>query len=219
MRSRLNERKAMVEMLARRGIADGDVLAAMAAVAREAFVPAPLADSAYDDGPLPIGNGQTISQPYIVALIIEALQLNTNAIARVLEVGAGSGYAAAVLGAMPAEVIALERVAGLAKIARRNLRRAGMDNVKVVVGDGSQGWPEGAPYDAIMVSAGAPFVPEPLRQQLAIGGRLVLPIGGTRGEQMLTRVTRIGLRTFSAEDLVPVRFVPLIGQQGWSALD
>lgn len=211
----MSKRQRMVErQIASRGVGDALVLAAMARVRRELFVPAALAASAYDDAPLPIGEGQTISQPYVVALMIEALCLKGGE--RVLEVGAGSGYAAAVLGEIAGEVIAIERIVELAGLAKRNLECAGCGNVRVIRDDGTLGWAAEAPYDAILVSAGAPEIPEVLQQQLKIGGRLVLPVGAQRSSQTLLRVTRKSERTWDVEDLGPVQFVPLIGEGGWS---
>lgn len=212
---RLNERRAMVDdQLIGRGISDERVLRAMAAVPREVFVPEELADSAYEDGPLPIGEGQTISQPYIVALMIEALQLKGGE--RVLEIGAGSGYAAAVLARIAGEVVAVERIEALAQLARTNLDRAGCTNVEVHFGDGTMGWMARAPYDAILVSAGAPAVPETLKQQLAVGGRMAVPAGKRHTAQRLYRVLRKSAAEFDTEDLGAVHFVPLIGESGWA---
>jgi protein-L-isoaspartate(D-aspartate) O-methyltransferase len=207
-------RVQMVEgHLAGRGISDPRVLEAFASVPREAFVPAGLAESAYRDAPLPIGEGQTISQPYIVALTTEALQLRGHE--RVLEIGTGSGYAAAVLGRVAREVFTVERLDTLATEARDRLERLGYDNVHVLHGDGTLGWPEHAPYDAIAVAAGAPQIPEALLRQLAPGGRLVIPVGKDEESQVLMRVTRVGANDFRAEPLIGVRFVRLIGEQGW----
>ena len=207
-------RVQMVEgHLAGRGISDPRVLEAFASVPREAFVPAGLAESAYRDAPLPIGEGQTISQLYIVALTTEALQLRGHE--RVLEIGTGSGYAAAVLGRVAREVFTVERLDTLATEARDRLERLGYDNVHVLHGDGTLGWPEHAPYDAIAVAAGAPQIPEALLRQLAPGGRLVIPVGKDEESQVLMRVTRVGANDFRAEPLIGVRFVRLIGEQGW----
>jgi protein-L-isoaspartate(D-aspartate) O-methyltransferase len=207
------DRTMMVERQIRaRGIRDARVLAAMATVPREAFLPESLAEFAYDDRPLPIAAGQTISQPYIVALMIEALGATPDA--RVLEIGTGSGYAAAILGEVAAEVHTVERHAELASTARQRLLELGYEHVHVHCGDGSLGWPDAAPYDAIAVAAGGPELPRPLLDQLAIGGRLVMPVGPPRG-QSLVRITRVGEREFSREDLGAVVFVPLIGAKGW----
>ena len=205
----------MVEkQIASRGVADRRVLDAMRAVPREAFVPAAAAEFAYEDTPLAIEEGQTISQPYVVALMTEALQLTPRD--RVLEIGAGSGYAAAVLSRVAAEVYAMERHAVLAELARRRIRELGYHNVHILHGDGTLGCAEHAPYDAIVVAAGGPSVPEALRAQLVIGGRLVIPVGATRQEQELVRVTRTGENEYEQEGLGEVRFVPLIGMQGWN---
>ncbi len=202
----------MIErQLVARGIADPKVLAAMATVPREAFIPPELAGSAYEDSPLPIAEGQTISQPYIVALMAEAARIRPSS--RVLEVGTGSGYAAAVLAELAGAVVTIERHAKLAATAREVLKRLGYSNVMVIEGDGSRGVPEQAPFDAILVAAGAPAPPESLKRQLAEGGRLVIPISANT-HQDLEVITRIG-DSFREEDLGPVRFVPLLGKEGW----
>lgn len=215
-------RRMVEEQLVRRGISDPAVLAAMAAVPREAFVPADFRNEAYADGPLPIGGGQTISQPFIVALMLEALQLTGDE--RVLEVGAGSGYAAAVLAELAAEVYAVERQPALARAAAERLAELGIETVEIVCADGSRGWPERAPYDAIVVAAGAPTVPAALQEQLAVptegarsagGGRLVIPVGPDRTFQELLRITRLGETEYRREKLADVRFVPLLGDAGW----
>jgi protein-L-isoaspartate(D-aspartate) O-methyltransferase len=206
------QRARMVErQLARRGIRSPAVLGAMGAVPREAFVPDTSLDEAYEDRPLPIGEGQTISQPYVVALMIEALSLGPAD--RVLEVGAGSGYAAAVLGRIAREVFAIERHASLARAASERMRRLGYDNVRVRAGDGTLGWPEEAPFDGILVSAGGPDVPEPLLDQLVPGGRLVIPLGDPRKDQELVRLERRADGTLARESLGHVRFVPLIAEE------
>jgi protein-L-isoaspartate(D-aspartate) O-methyltransferase len=196
-----------------RGITDAAVLGAMRRVPREAFVPVELREHAYEDGPLPIGAGQTISQPYIVASMVASLALRPDD--RVLEVGAGSGYAAAVMAEIVCEVFAIERHRELVEEARRRLELLGLENVQIRHGDGTTGWPEEAPFDAIVVAAAAPEIPESLQAQLAIGGRLVIPVGRTRWEQRLLRVTR-GPDGLHEERLEPVRFVPLVGEEGWS---
>ena len=207
------EREDMVRyQLAGRDISDERVLAAMREVPRERFVPADYADQAYDDGALPIGNGQTISQPYIVALMIQAAALQPED--RVLEVGAGSGYAAAVMSRIAREVIAIERHAGLADEAREHLAALGYSNVELIVGDGTRGCTDKAPFDAIIVSAGGPGVPHALQQQLDLAGRLVIPVGDDRSQRLL-KVTRTGANHFEEEDLGEVVFVPLIGEEGW----
>ena len=215
MASVVNEREQMVErQIARRGIRDAAVLDAMRKVPREAFVPEHLADRAYEDCALPIGEGQTISQPYVVAVMTQMLELEPHH--RVLEVGTGSGYAAAVLATIAAEVYTIERLGGLAESARRRLARLGYDNVHVRHGDGSLGWPEHAPSDAIVVTAGGPDVPPSLLSQLAIGGRLVMPVGAEEAQHLVT-VTRTTADTYARTTLEPVAFVPLIGAEGWPA--
>jgi protein-L-isoaspartate(D-aspartate) O-methyltransferase len=196
-----------------RGIKDAAVLQAMREVPREAFVAPELAVHAYEDHPLAIDAGQTISQPYIVAYMTEALELT--ATDRVLEIGTGSGYAAAVLSRIVTTVYSVERLAILVNNARQRLAELGYDNIVVHEGDGTCGWPEHAPYDAIVVTAGAPKLPEPLLEQLAIGGRLVIPVGPTSFLQMLVRVRRLGENDYRSEELCGVRFVPLIGAAGW----
>jgi len=201
------------EDLLGRGIRDPAVLAAMREIPREEFVDEGMQELAYEDGPLPISEGQTISQPYIVAYMTEVLELtNTD---RVLEIGTGSGYAAAVLSRIAAIVYSVERLDGLAQSARRRLEMLGYTNIVVHVGDGTLGWPEHAPYDAIVVTAGSPKVPKPLLEQLAIGGRLVIPVGMSSYLQNLVRVRRIDNHDYRTEELCGVRFVPLIGAEGW----
>jgi protein-L-isoaspartate(D-aspartate) O-methyltransferase len=208
------ERERMVRHhIEARGIRDPGVLRAMRTVPREAFLPPELAEFAYEDAPLPIGQQQTISQPYIVALMAEALELSPND--RVLEIGTGSGYAAAILARIAREVYTVERHAELAESAAARLRDAGFDNVHVLHGDGTLGWAAHAPYDAIVVAAGGPDVPPALIDQLAVGGRLVIPIGQDRSLQTLMRVTRNPDGSLGHEDLGGVRFVPLIGAEGW----
>jgi protein-L-isoaspartate(D-aspartate) O-methyltransferase len=194
-----------------RGVRDPRVLAAMRRVPREAFVPDP--SRAHADRPLPIGEGQTISQPYIVALMTEALELGPRD--RVLEVGTGSGYGAAVLAEIADEVLTIERNPRLAAGAAARLRDLGCANVRVVVGDGSLGWPALAPFDAIVVTAAGPAIPPSLRRQLALGGRLVMPVGGRRRDQRLIRERRRGEHAFERESLGEVAFVPLVGEEGW----
>ena len=209
------ERNQMVDLqLAARDIHDPRVLSAFRSVPREAFLPADLAEFAYRDAPLPIASGQTISQPYIVALTVQSLELKGGE--RVLEIGTGSGYAAAILGRLAKEVYTVERLSNLAEEASRALASAGFDNVFVQCGDGTLGWPEHAPYDAIAVAAGGPEVPKALLSQLAPGGRIVIPVGPDDASQHLVRVTRQADGSFVEETLTEVRFVPLIGEQGWS---
>jgi protein-L-isoaspartate(D-aspartate) O-methyltransferase len=207
-------RKEMVDrQIARRGVRDARVLEAFRTVPREAFVPENLAELAYDDTPLPIGESQTISQPYVVALMAEALELEPGD--RVLEIGAGSGYAAAILSRLACEVFAIERHESLARQAQERMRRLGYSNVHITQGDGTLGWPEHAPFDAIVVAAGGPEVPPALLDQLTDGGRLVIPIGPDPRTQSLVRVRRRSDGGYVREDLGGVRFVPLIGAQGW----
>jgi protein-L-isoaspartate(D-aspartate) O-methyltransferase len=200
------------DQLRRRDIVDPQVLAAFGTVAREDFVPEELGPHAYDDAPLPIGAGQTISQPYVVAMTAQALQLTGRE--RVLEIGTGSGYAAAILGSLAREVETVERIAELAAAAAERLARLGFVNVHVHHADGSRGWPPRAPYEAIAVAAGAPRPPRSLLDQLTIGGRLVLPHGDV-DHQRLVRITRRDAIQFDQEDLGEVRFVPLLGDEGW----
>ncbi len=207
------DREAFVDWLKRRGISDARVLKAMREVPRETFVGLDLAEFAYDDTPLPIEEGQTISQPYIVALMTEALHLK--ATDTVLEIGTGSGYAAAVLSRGAKSVYTIERHRSLAHQASDRLEKLGYDNVHVMVGDGTLGWPEHAPYDAIVVTAGGPEAPRSLVEQLAIGGRMVVPAGPSLSEQKLLRVTCVSEQEVEIEELGAVRFVPLIGAEGW----
>jgi protein-L-isoaspartate(D-aspartate) O-methyltransferase len=195
-----------------RGITDPAVLAAFRVVPREAFVPAADRDAAYEDHPLPIGAGQTISQPYVVALMVESLALQPTD--HVLEVGAGSGYAAAVMSRIAADVVAVERIPELAEAAAVRLEELGYANVHVVTADGSTGVAADAPFDAVCVSAGAPSVPTALVRQLAPGGRLVVPVGAADGQD-LWRVVRRPDGHVDVRVLGPVRFVPLMGEQGW----
>jgi protein-L-isoaspartate(D-aspartate) O-methyltransferase len=205
--------EGFLDLLKKRGISDRAVLEAMAVVPREQFVGMDLAEFAYDDTPLPIEEGQTISQPYIVALMTEALHLRPGD--KVLEVGTGSGYAAAVLSRVAGKVYTIERHRSLAHQAQVRLRKLGYQNVEVLCGDGTLGWPEHAPYNAIVVTAGGPETPRSLIEQLAIGGRLVIPAGPSLAEQKLLRLTRTTADAVEIEELGAVRFVPLIGEQGW----
>jgi protein-L-isoaspartate(D-aspartate) O-methyltransferase len=209
-------RAEMVERnIAARGVQDELVLEAMRKVPRELFLPKNLREFAYEDSPLPIAGEQTISQPYIVAFMAEALLLRGGE--KVLEIGAGSGYAAAVLSEIAADVYTVERLGQLADKAAATLADLGCDNVHVLRGDGTKGWPEHAPYDAIVVAAGGPQIPESLKEQLKVGGRLVIPVGEDQRAQELVRVTRISRDTYRSEDIADVRFVPLIGEEGWLA--
>jgi protein-L-isoaspartate(D-aspartate) O-methyltransferase len=209
----VRQRARMVERdLVPRGIQDPAVLAAMAAVPREAFLPEALQDYAYDDGALPIGQDQTISQPYIVAAMAQAAEVSPGD--RVLEVGTGSGYGGAVLRHLTDRVVTVERRPTLAREAAERLDDLGLGDVAVIEGDGSLGWLEGAPYDAIVVTAAGPVVPEALRDQLADGGRLVMPLGPRHRAQRLVRLCRSG-EDVGEDDLGAVAFVPLVGEEGW----
>jgi protein-L-isoaspartate(D-aspartate) O-methyltransferase len=207
------QRERMVrEQLIRRDIRDQRVLDAMRSIPRHAFVPPEHRHMAYGDGPLPIGSGQTISQPYIVALMTQLLNLKGDE--KVLEVGTGSGYQAAVLAHLAQEVHTIERHANLAEEAGQTLSELGYSNVYVHVGDGTRGWPDAAPYNAIMVTAGSPQVPKSLLAQLDdSGGRMIIPVGG-RGNQRLERWYREG-DDYRCERILPVAFVPLLGEEGW----
>jgi protein-L-isoaspartate(D-aspartate) O-methyltransferase len=199
--------RMVVEQIVRRGVQDSLVIEAMRSVLRHAFVPVSLADEAYADHPLPIGHGQTISQPYIVAVMTELVALQPGA--RVLEVGTGSGYQAAILAEIADSVYTIEVIPELAERAVGTLTRLGVRNVKVRTGDGYQGWPDAAPFDAIIVTAAPDHIPQPLVDQLVIGGRMVLPVG--REEQNLIVVTRTS-EGVSARHEIPVLFVPMTGQ-------
>ena len=205
----------VVSQLMARGIGDDAVLRAMRCVPREKFVDRIYEDAAYEDGPLPIGAGQTISQPYMVAFMLDALGLQFGH--RVLEIGAGSGYAAAVLAKIVGSenVYAIERIEALVERARANLADAGFCQIHIGCSDGTLGWPGAAPFDAILVSAGAPEVPSSLKGQLRVGGRMIVPIGSSRRSQVLVRVTRTGANEYAEDELDYVRFVPLIGREGW----
>jgi len=210
----ISRRRMVDEQLVARGIRDPRVLAAMRDIPRHLFVEEALRSQAYGDAPLPIGHRQTISQPYMVAVMTEALQLGGDE--RVLEIGTGSGYQAAVLAKLVRRVYSVERIPELARNARRVLDALGLINVNIKVTDGTYGWEEQAPFDAIMVTAGAPSVPESYTRQLAVGGRLVIPVGD-RGEQSLMRITRQDEDRCTEERLLACRFVPLVGGQGWDA--
>ena len=206
-------RARLVDVLRAKGIADLAVLKAFAETPRHVFVPEALQRRAYDDVALPIGNGQTISQPFTQARYLEALRLHGTE--RVLEIGTGSGYQTALLGALAGQVFSVERVAALAVQARQALRDAGVTNASVLLGDGTLGWSAYAPYDAILVAAGSPDVPPPLVEQLATGGRLLIPLGD-RGAQVLTLVQRDGA-DIRRTPLGDARFVPLLGEHGFDA--
>ena len=208
------EREAMVErQLRRRGISEPDILDAFRAVPREAFISDEYAHLAYGDHPLPIEANQTISQPYIVALMIQAAAIKAGD--KVLEVGAGSGYAAAVVSRIAERVIGIERQHDLVEVARERLQRLGYDNVEIVEGDGTKGCPEEAPFDAILAAASGSHVPRQLIEQLAPGGRIVMPLGEPGWVQELIKVTKQEDGILRQENLGGVRFVPLIGEEGW----
>jgi protein-L-isoaspartate(D-aspartate) O-methyltransferase len=204
-------RRRLVETLQERGIHDLAVLRAFDLTPRHLFIPSGVRHRAYEDSALPIGSGQTISQPSIHARYLELLQLGGRE--KVLEVGTGSGYQTVLLSHLAAQVFSVERIARLFDGAREMLHRLGVRNVSLLLGDGTLGWREYAPYDAILVSAAAPDVPQPLAEQLAEGGRLLIPLGG-REEQTLVVLTRRGDR-LERRDVAPVRFVPLMGAHGW----
>lgn len=205
-------RRMVQEQVVARGVSDQRVIDAMLQVPRHLFVPEALAAQAYSDFPLPIGERQTISQPYMVGVMSEALQLKGGE--KVLEVGTGSGYQAAVLALLARQVFSLERIPLLARQARRTLDNCGFARVNVRVTDGTFGWENEAPFDGIVVTAGAPSIPDTYRAQLTIGGRLVIPVGD-RVSQVLMRVTRLNEKSFREERLFGCRFVPLIGDHGW----
>ena len=200
--------------IAHRGVGSPLVLAAMQSVPRESFLPEEMWEFAYEDSPLPIAEGQTISQPYIVAMMTEALELQGGE--KVLEIGTGSGYAAAVLSRIAKDVYTVERIGQLAEKSADVLSKLGYGNVHVLHADGTRGWPDHAPYDAIVVAAGGPQVPESLKSQLKIGGRLVIPVGADRRLQELVRVVRVSEHDYTTEELADVRFVPLVGAEGWT---
>jgi protein-L-isoaspartate(D-aspartate) O-methyltransferase len=209
-RGRVEARERMIARdLVARGIRDARVLDAMRRVPREAFVPPGLAARAYDDGPLPIGRGQTISQPYVVAWMAEVARIPEGG--RVLDVGTGSGYAAAVLSMLAAEVLSVERHPSLAAEAAERLARLGLRNVRIRLGDGHEGWPGEAPFDAILCAAAAEEIPEAWRRQVAPGGRIVAPLGPEGGPQELVALTRAAGDDWRTERLGPVAFVPLLG--------
>lgn len=207
------QREAMVEQqIRRRGIKDPATLQAMRDVPRHLFVPPDLQKYAYEDSPLPIGLDQTISQPYIVALMTEAAQLAPEA--RVLDIGTGSGYAAAILAKIVSQVYSIERIETLAMQAAARLKELGYGNITVKAGDGTLGWPEAGPFDAIIVTAGAPVVPESFKSQLKEGGRVIIPVGDGLSQQLL-RLRKGPKGEYTRELIEHVRFVPLIGEQGW----
>lgn len=206
------QRRAMVaEQLRHRGILDERVLRAMEKVPRHLFVPTPLQKTAYDDNPVPVGEGQTISQPFIVAYMLEALRIAPES--RVLEIGSGTGYQAALLGELACEVYTIERVLSLAVAAQQNLQQLGYANVEVIHGDGTRGLPEHAPFDRIIVAAAAPDVPTALFEQLAEGGRMIIPVGSPEMQGLLLVHKQNGLPV--TQQLEGCRFVPLLGEQGF----
>jgi protein-L-isoaspartate(D-aspartate) O-methyltransferase len=210
---RADERLRMVEyQIEARGIHDQRVLSAMKEIPRHLFVPPPYAKSAYEDCPLPIGNGQTISQPYIVGLMTELLA--TTQTDSVLEIGTGCGYQAAVLAALVRRVTTIERIPEVARLAMENLATVGIKNVEVIVADGTVGSPQNAPYDGIIITAATPSVPQPLIEQLGEGGRLVAPVGGRDIQELIRLRKKDG--SITEEHHGGVRFVPLIGECGWS---
>lgn len=204
-------RQRLVEAIRAKGISDLAVLRAFELTPRHAFVPTGLWHKAYEDGPLPIGSKQTISQPSIHAKYLELLGLTGKE--KVLEIGTGSGYQTVLLAHLAAQVFSIERIAALYELARNNIQKAGVPNVSLLLGDGTVGWRAHAPYDAILVSAASPKVPQPLVEQLAEGGKLVIPVGGM-DEQELIMFTRSGAE-LKRESILPVRFVPLLGMHGW----
>jgi len=197
------------QQLKGRDIYDGKVLRAMHAVDRALFVPKEMQDSAYDDTPLPIGRGQTISQPYIVAYMAQAMDLKPED--KVLEIGSGCGYNAAVLSQMASHVYSIEIIEWLTDLARKNLIKAGITNVSLLHGDGYKGWPEKSPFDKIMLTAAAPYVPKALKDQLNVGGKILIPLGN--GFQKLILFEKEGEEDYTEHDLIPVRFVPLTGKR------
>lgn len=206
--ARANERESMVmTQIAARGIRNPDVLAVMRSLPRHEFVPLSIKDHAYDDCALPIGNGQTISQPYIVALMTEALRLDKNC--RVLEIGTGCGYQSAILAALCRQVYSIEIVAHLADETRRRLARLGIENVEIRTGDGYRGWPDAAPFDRIIVTAAPDHIPEHLFEQLVEEGRMIIPVGEGTQELM---VFKLDAGRMQANRLIPVRFVPMTGE-------
>ena len=206
----MDPRDKMIEQqLKGRDIYDGKVLRAMREVNRALFVPEEMQESAYDDIPLPIGRGQTISQPYIVAYMAQAMDLKPED--KVLEIGSGCGYNAAVLSQMVSHVYSIEIIEWLADLARKNLIKAGITNVSLLHGDGYKGWPEKSPFDKIMLTAAAPYVPKALKDQLKVGGKILIPLGN--GFQKLILYEKEGEEEYTAHDLIPVRFVPLTGKR------
>ena len=213
---RIPRQRMVRDQIAGRGVANAAVLRAMGEVPRHLFVPEALAPTAYDDRPLPIGHGQTISQPYIVALMCSMLEPRPGL--SVLEVGTGSGYQAAVLHALGLTVFTVERLRPLYLEARERFGRLGLHTIRTLLSDGTLGWPDMGPFDRSIVAAGGPGIPEALTEQLADGGVLVIPVGKRRGAQRLVRVVRHGL-DLAVRDCGPVAFVDLVGSYGWNRTD
>ena len=205
-------RERLVDTLREKGIRDLAVLRAFEMTPRHAFVPTGLRHRAYEDAPLPIGNGQTISQPWVHARYLELLHLTGKE--RVLEIGTGSGYQTVLLAHLAAQVFSIERIPALFHAARENIEKTGVRNVSLLMGDGTVGWREYAPYDGILVGAGAPSLPQPLLDQLGEGGRLLIPIGDRETQKLVMAERKNG--TIQTTDIAPVRFVPLVGSHGWS---
>jgi len=205
-------RERLVETLRDKGIRDLSVLRAFEMTPRHSFVPTGLRHRAYEDAPLPIGNGQTISQPWVHARYLELLRLTGKE--RALEIGTGSGYQTVLLAHLVAQVFSIERIPALMQQAQENIQRAGVKNVSLLTGDGTIGWREYAPYDVILVSAGAPSIPQPLLDQLAEGGRMLIPIGDREEQRLVVAERKNGAITL--RDEAPVRFVPLLGSHGWN---
>lgn len=206
-------RRMVDQQVVARGIHAPLVIEAMKRVPRHRFVEEALWSQAYGDHPLPIGEKQTISQPYMVALMTQALELKGGE--KILEIGTGSGYQAAILSQIVSRVYSVERIPALARRARRVLDDIGCRNINIKLSDGTIGWENEAPFDGIVVTAGSPQVPPHYLEQLTVGGRLIIPVGG-RGSQVLKRIIRLGLNDFKEENLLDCRFVPLIGKDGWS---
>lgn len=207
-----HRQRMVADQIARRGVRDPATLGAMLKVPREKFVLQSMMSAAYEDSPLPIGEGQTISQPYIVALMIQAAELEPSSVC--LEIGTGSGYSAAVIGQIASQVYTVERIKPLAEQAKKRLQDLNYNNIEVKIDDGTLGWHEHAPYDVIIVTAGAPVVPESLIFQLKVGGRLIIPVGDASTQNLL-RIRKREDGSHSQEILEYVRFVPLIGKEGW----
>jgi protein-L-isoaspartate(D-aspartate) O-methyltransferase len=208
-------RQRLVETLQSKGIRDLAVLRAFEMMPRHQFIPTGLRHRAYEDAPLPIGNGQTISQPWVHARYLELLHLTGKE--RVLEVGTGSGYQTVLLAHLTAQVFSIERIPALLQQAKENIQKAGVNNVSLLLGDGTIGWREYAPYDAILVGAGAPSIPQPLLDQLAEGGRLLIPIGDREEQKLVVAQRRNG--AIEKHEESAMRFVPLIGHHGWGEQD